>query len=395
MLNQIRATAVQQLQTLPAHIRLVVIHPNFPRPRAILSQYLDANAIYVRFDGEKLTHKQLLSQLEAATEFQTNSVQIGDDATIILDECDRAEEKALGAFLAQLLETTSHTKIIVFSREIPHKIISDSALRQQSTFIPHNHEFMLLDYAQLDSANSQLEVRAFGEGHVLLNGKRVANWEGILPRSLFFYFVDRGMATRTDIFETFWDTLTTQEATNVFHVTKRKISEMLKTDLTKYWSGYYRIAPDIELNYDAIKFTDLIQNSEIAGEDDEAINLLSHAIYLYQGHFLGASDMAWINNRREELKQSFGEALAQLANLTEKLGQTRKALGLYLRAAVSARFREDFIINIMRLYHELGMSQDSLVVYERFLEELKRQPEIIPSSQLHDLAETIRQQALS
>jgi hypothetical protein len=77
------------------------------------------------------------------------------------------------------------------------------------------------------------------------------------------------------------------------------------------------------------------------------------------------------------------------------LGQTRKALGLYLRAAVSARFREDFIINIMRLYHELGMSHDSLIVYERFLEELKRQPEIIPSSQLHDLAETIRQQALS
>ena len=40
------------------------------------------------------------------------------------------------------------------------------------------------------------------------------------------------MVTRDEIFETFWPGLPTKEATNVFHVTKRKISERLGYELT-------------------------------------------------------------------------------------------------------------------------------------------------------------------
>ena len=35
------------------------------------------------------------------------------------------------------------------------------------------------------------------------------------------------MATRDDIFNTFWPSLSIKEATNVFHVTKRKVNEIL------------------------------------------------------------------------------------------------------------------------------------------------------------------------
>src|SRR5204863_8076031 len=143
-------------------------------------------------------------------------------------------------------------------------------------------------------------VYGLGPGQALINGKRIDQWDGLLPRSLFFYFVDRGMITRDEIFQTFWPTLSIREATNVFHVTKRKISEILGFDLTVYWSGFYRISPDIDLHYDVIKFAENVQNSVIA-DDDEASPLLQHAIYLYRGLFLSTIEMPWSIARRNEL----------------------------------------------------------------------------------------------
>src|SRR5260370_15199033 len=130
-----------------------------------------------------------------------------------------------------------------------------------------------------------LEVYALGLGHASINGRKIDRWDGALPRSLFFYFIDRGMVTRDEIFQTFWPTLSIREATNVFHVTKRKISEILGFDLTVYWSGFYRISPDIDLYYDVVKFVEDVQNSVVANDHD-GIQLLERAIDLSRGLFL-------------------------------------------------------------------------------------------------------------
>ncbi|NJL95427.1 MAG: hypothetical protein HC915_17740, partial [Anaerolineae bacterium] len=130
----------------------------------------------------------------------------------------------------------------------------------QTRFLPADERWMLWDYArgnERDSNGSEmtlLEVRAFGAGRVQLNGQAVVSWDGILPRSLFFFLVDKGLATRTEIFNTFWPNLSVREATNVFHVTKRKISEVLGIDLTVYMSGFYHISPKIHLSYDVALF---------------------------------------------------------------------------------------------------------------------------------------------
>ena len=73
------------------------------------------------------------------------------------------------------------------------------------------------------------------------------------------------MVTRAEIFQTFWPNLTTREATNVFHVTKRKISEVLGTELTVYGSSFYHISPQIQLSYDVSLFNQLVQDSDTAG----------------------------------------------------------------------------------------------------------------------------------
>jgi two-component SAPR family response regulator len=246
-----------------------------------------------------------------------------------------------------------------------------------------------MDYAQRENPPALLEVRSFGAGHVLLNGQNVDSWDGVLPRSLFFFLVDQGMTTRNQIFETFWPHLSTREATNVFHVTKRKISEVLGTDLTAYVSGFYRISPNIELSYDAALFTETIQSSAVLSSE-EAVDLLRRAIALYKGPFLTSLPLDWVKSRRGELLQMYGEALVALAKTCEDAGDIHEALGLYLRATLTNRQREDLAANAMRLYHGLQMHSDALVIYERLREELESKLNMQPAPFVQELAAAIR-----
>jgi two-component SAPR family response regulator len=259
--------------------------------------------------------------------------------------------------------------------------------------VPYDEALMLWDYTRYDTSQSALlEVRALGTGRVLLNGRRVENWDGVLPRSLFFYLIDRGMTTRADIFQTFWPTLSVREATNVFHVTKRKISEVLGMDLTVYWSGYYHIAPHIQLSYDAALFSQATQDAAILPVEESG-TLLRQAITLYRGHFLTSIDMDWTRKRREELLFNFNEALMGLARVYECHHQPQKALALYLQAAATNVQREDLVHNMMRLYSDMGKAGEALLLYERLREELQQTLGVEPAPQLQALAASIQQKS--
>jgi DNA-binding SARP family transcriptional activator len=388
MFNNLRTLALRQLQNLDEQIRLVIIHPNYIQQHVVLAEFMDEAAAYMRFTGNRLDASDLREQLQTALELQTQG-DATEVNTLLLDECDRADTDALNAFLKTLLDEMPRTRIIVISRHTPSAALDDEALRAVTTFIPYDETFMLWDYTHHDEENALLEVRAFGEGRVYLNGRAVDNWDGVLPRSLFFYLVDRGMTTRSEIFETFWPNLTTREATNVFHVTKRKISEVLGIDLTTYWSGFYRVSPNIHLSYDAILFTEIVQNSAVAAPQ-EAEALLSRAIALYRGQFLSSMDMDWANQRREELNEEYGDALAALAKAKDELGLKQEALDLYLRAAVSTGPREDLTCKIMQLYRELGLHQEALQIYDCLVRELESSLAVRPAPTVEALANAIR-----
>ncbi len=395
MFNYLRTLAVRQFQNLKEHIRLVVIHPNYVQQHIMLAEMLDKKLIYMRFEGARLTYSDLQEQFHRALQLQDCSqADLAKIDYLILDECDRASSEALDPFLHDSIKAVSTGKVLIFTREIPRPIIENAELRSHTSFIPDDASFMLWDYAQRQDESALLEVRSFGDGRVLLNGRNVDNWDGVLPRSLFFYLVDRGMTTRNEIFDTFWPNLTKREATNVFHVTKRKISEVLGIDLTIYWSGFYRISPNIQLSYDVVLFTEMVQNSAVA-KPEEAADLLTRASALYRGHFLYKMDMEWARKRREELCQDYADALASLAKVKSELGAKEDALNLYLRAAANNRNREDLTSAIMGLYGDLNMPADALHVYDLLETELKNNLGVSPAPTLQHLAESLRQRVNS
>lgn len=372
----------EQLRDLPPEKRVVFIHPNFRAQHFVLN-YIPENSVYIRLEGHGLGDDQLRRHYEEATQRQNAKSDRGATHYLVLDEGDRALPRALMQFVRQVLQSGAVGRVIVLSRVLPEGLMDDDDLRGQSSFLPAETRQMLWDYGQ-GNVDILLEVRAFGEGRVHLNGRSVESWDGALPRSLFFYLVDRGMVTRAEIFETFWPSLSTREATNVFHVTKRKISEVLGTELTVYGSSFYHISPQIQLSYDVSLFNQLVQDSDSGDRGDG--DLLRQALALYRGDYLMSLKLPWVVNRRDSLQQSACDALIALGRICETTGDTREALGYYLRALHLRAEREDSAYAAMRLYRDLGMPQDALLTYQRLEKTLRAKLGVAPSSQLQQLA---------
>jgi DNA-binding SARP family transcriptional activator len=402
--------AKDQLLSLPTSATLVILHPDFHGQHRLFAPVLSARGaktVFLGVPGPRLRLPDLLALLVEALETQLdislptlpNNPEAAATAlakqlkshgklTLILDAYDLLpREEATPFTIALARQLAPGSRLVLSARVLPMALVEHRDLAGKTALVPTNPDKMMLDYTQSVGQNV-LEVRALGPGRVLINGRLIEHWDGVLPRMLFFYFVDRGMTTRDEIFRTFWPTLTTREATNVFHVTKRKISEILGTDLTVYWSGFYRISPSLELHYDVVKFAEAVQNAAVAS-DDEALGLLHTAVTLYKGAYLNMIAQPWIGQRREELAANYAEALAGLARIYRNRKATRDALGYYLRAAAASPQREDLARSIMELYRDLGRPNSALDVYQRLEAELKASLGVSPSPRTIELAEQI------
>lgn len=375
----------RQLRELPREKQVIFVHPNFRAQHLVFDQLL-SESLYVRLQGNALDLAQVREQFEVVLKSVTGlSTPDGKLSYVILDESDRVQPGELTKFLEQVLDELDSGRIIVLSRVLPDGILDHEQLRQVSTLFPIDPNQMLLDYTS-DPEEVTLEVRAFGEGRVQVNGRNVDSWDGALPRALFFYLVDRGMVTRAEIFKTFWSNLSTREATNVFHVTKRKISEVLGRELTLYGSGFYHISPKIHLSYDVSLFNQLVQDSE---SDDNGDVMLRQAIALYRGDYLMSLKAEWVVERRESLQQSVCDAMIALGRIYESKGRPQEALSYYLRAAHLRPEREDSAFAIMRLYNDMKMPDDALKVYHRLVKTLRHRLKVDPSSHVQQLASQI------
>jgi DNA-binding SARP family transcriptional activator len=344
--------------------------------------------LYLRLTGQALDLSQLEAQLNAAMKQASGKFKASD--VIILDECDRAEPEALVSLVETvLLPQIKRGRILLMGRRVPLALVRHHTLGKQVAFIPHTEERLLLDYARPpETGKHQLEVWALGSGRVLMNGRLIDSWDGVLPRALFFFLVDRGMTTRSDIFDTFWPTLSVREATNVFHVTKRKISEVLATDLTVYHSGFYHLAPDVLLSYDVSLFNRYVQDSGVAAPAD-AVSMLRKAIGMYRGPFVRSLTTPWAVQRRSEIEQSYGDALVMLARPLEQSGAIHEAISYYMAAASLRVPREDAVERMLNLSQQASVAEQALTVYERFKRVVHNELGIAPSASLQALAQSV------
>lgn len=303
--------------------------------------------------------------------FARDLVEISDEPfLLVLDEYDRSDTSdAVQRFVERLSYLLPlRCKIVLNSRTLP-RLPWVAMMAHRRAVILRDDEVIIEDiYGKRPEGDGGLEVYALGPGFVLKQGKTIDNWEGHLPRLLFFFALDCPIVTRSDICNAFWPELESDQAVNVFHVTKRRLHKALDSDVLVHGDGYYQINPEMPIYYDAMEFTTALMRGRNAGDLESRMAAWQRAVEIYRGPFLQGHDDPWILERREEFTAGYLEALIEMASVWIQRGRHEQALTLYQKALLADNLREDLHCDVMRLYVQLGRRSEAVAHYQRLVE---------------------------
>jgi len=314
--------------------------------------------------------------------------------TLLLDQYDRLPEKEeTKRFMEALIEhMPAHGQIIINAREQAYLPWFDLVSEQKATVL--GAEFVPEESAPPTPAPEvpHIEVYSLGRGYTLVNGVPVTHWDGELPKNLFYFFMDHELVTRDEIFDVFWPTLSVKEATNVFHVTKRKINERLGYDLTQYASGFYSHSDKLDIFYDVASFSKAVEEA-MAVDEQQAEPHWEEAVRLYRAPFLHRLDMEWARERRAELRRQNATAQIGLGRIREAQGRLDDALKHYTRALHETPEREDIHRQVMSLYYRKGDTEKAAEQYHILERSLRETLNIAPSPETVSLYKQITGQS--
>ena len=324
-----------------------------------------------------------------------------DRVVLFIDELDHVTfDDDFNAFIKAVVEQLpKHVQLAFSSRLLTRLTWYEFVARGDAVVLGTEFRKNDIMFTVEDEIKPQVEVYGFGRGHAFVYGEEITTWDGALPRNLFFYFIDNSLVTRDDIFSTFWPNLSVKEATNVFHVTKRKISERITMkveegdeenyELTLYSAGFYMPSDKIVRHYDVEDFVEAIEQATTSEDERERERLYRHAVDLYKAPFLETIKMAWVEERRNYLRQLQTQALVGLGRINRKRGDIDEALGFYTRAAKESPEREDTHREIILIYKEKSMKSDAKKQYDTLKKILKENYGITPSPEIQAIYESL------
>jgi len=323
----------------------------------------------------------------------------GQPIVLFIDELDRMPlDNGFRKFISALVNGLPDNIQIAFSsRLLTHQPWYDMVARGEAAVLGTEYRKDDVMFTVESAPKPQLEVYALGRGYALVNGQPITNWDGALPRNLFFYFIDHSLVTRDEIFATFWPDLSVKEATNVYHVTKRKISERISMkvgdtrnyELTQYNGGFYTPSEKVVRHYDVGDFQECVERALLTGDEREEEALLTRAIDLYKAPFLQTIEMKWVVERRDQLRQQYAQALISMGRICKRREDDQYALGYFIRALKETPEREDIHREVMATYLKLNMVKDARAQYERLDQILHETLGIGPSRETRDLYKII------
>lgn len=335
-------------------------HPTFGRHMNLLPQ-----SIYADFHN---THREVVET------FARDVAEMSDEPfLLVLDEYDRSDSADDVQMLVERLVDylPDHARLVINSRTLPRLPWVSLIAQKQAVLLQDDHLITHNFYEIETEGKNKLEVYALGPGFVLMDGQSIDTWEGHLPRLLFFFALDRPIITRSEICQAFWPELDTDQAVNVFHVTKRRLHKALEMDVLVHDEGYYRVNPNLAIHYDVMEFVGAL----IAGRDQENPNRMAawqRAIDLYRGPFLQGHNDQWILDRREDYQAGYLEALTEMAYVRLNEGRQEHALGLLQRALAENPSKQNLHREVMKLYTTMGRRSEAAAHYQRLVEDLKK-----------------------
>ncbi len=308
--------------------------------------------------------------------YQEMTAMADKPVILILDEYDRSDTADdVQVFVEKLSERLpDNCHIVINGRTLPRLPLV--------SMMAHRRALILLDeqiverefYGSSVSDGAEIEVYALGPGFVIVNGTMIEDWEGHLPRLLFFFALDKPIITRSEICSSFWPDLDIEQAVNVFHVTKRRLHKALGVDfdVLLHDEGYYRLNPAFNIDYDVVSFTTALLEAR-ADTSSTVHEKWQRVIDLYRGPYLQGHHEAWIDDRRRDFRAGYVEALSSLANIRIAADRLDHGLALLLRAVGADNNREDIHRQVIEMYQRLERRNEGIAHYKRLLDAYRKE----------------------
>lgn len=314
-----------------------------------------------------------------------------DPFMLILDEFDASNQSELiQVFWERVTRNLpAQCQLVINSRIVPRMPWVSMIARGQAIILKDN-ELVIEDFYKRPTHGEEAHIDAvgLGPGSVTINGRTIEEWEGHLPRLLLFFVLDRPLVTRAEICRTFWPDLDSDQAVNVFHVTKRRLHKALEFDVLVHEDGYYRISPEATVTYDVESYVTNLLNGRLVDNLKDAMPHYQTVADAYLGPFLQGHIEPWIIERREDFLAGYLEAMSALAGARLEDGREEQALTILLRAVSENEMHEPIHQQIMRLYSSLGRRSEAAAHYHKVSEVLAEQGRE-PSDATRELYEEI------
>ncbi|MEP7285680.1 MAG: BTAD domain-containing putative transcriptional regulator [Chloroflexota bacterium] len=319
--------------------------------------------------------QDLVPLLEAFAEDLNNLTS--EPFLLLLDEFDRAE---IGDDLQRFFEALvdylpPQTRLVISGRNLP-RFPWMSLIAQSKAVMLRDNELISGDFYQNQAGeNARVKITGLGPGTVEVDNETIENWEGHLPRLLFFFALDRPVVTRSEICQAFWPELSTDQAVNVFHVTKRRLHkaiEALGVDALIHENGSYHVNPQLSIHYDITEFVGALVEARLTTSENRGA-AWQRVIDLYHRPFLQGHNEPWIAKRRQEYQAGYLEALTEMAHMRLQDDRPEHALALLQQALKENPRRQDIHREVMSLYAQLGRRSEAASHYQKLQEILADQ----------------------
>lgn len=240
----------------------------------------------------------------------------------------------------------------------------------------------------IPAAPQLIEVHTLGRSEIRRNGEPLPHtiWRSSRARALFIYILDRGRVRKESIGIDFWPDFSPGKVSSNFHATLWRVRQALGfKDSIVFEDEQYALHPSIQTWYDAGEFQAYIRqaNASPAGSAEQA-ELLRQAVTLYSGPYLEDIFMEWADQRREELRTLYLNALEQLAAMEMGGKRFREARELYERIVGTDPYRDEAHLALMKSMADSGAASAAIAHYKEYKQLLRKELNAEPIEALQD-----------
>ncbi|MBQ1911208.1 MAG: bacterial transcriptional activator domain-containing protein [Erysipelotrichaceae bacterium] len=251
--------------------------------------------------------------------------------------------------------------------------------------------------------NNKLIVSFFGSFSMSYNGRTITdkakNSENQFNylMQLITHFPDQGVNKNTLINALFSnrDLVDPNHAIHSVMYNAKKRLESYGLPKVNYFvakEGKYYWTKEIEIIEDVKEFEELIKEASLKEDDDEKIELLQEAVYLYQGDFLERQiGLNWITRENWRCRKLFAETVNTLAKLLKENGRYEMLERLGLYAARIQPF-SDWETLTMEAFISMGKTEAAYQLFDDTIDLYLHQQGIKPSNRMFDLITKLGEQ---